>query len=330
MGIVVACRFIENIYVQCMAGLQQQVVQNAVGAVLATLRGLGVVGVLAWIAPTIEVFFVWQGLVSLLSIAVFSTLVYRILPESSRPARFSWPALSHIWRFAGGMLVISLLALLLTQVDKILLSRLLTLEALGYYLLAAMIATALRLIPGPITAAIYPRFTELATREDGEPALRALYHHVAQLVTVLMGSAALVLIAFSHPILMLWTGNRIVSDETAPLLSLLALGTLLNGLMWIPHQLQLAHGWTALAIRTNAIAVAVLVPFLFWLVPRYGAMGAAWAWLALNVAYLTVTAHFMHRRLLVGEKWRWYITDIAVPLGVCGCRRRGVPLGHPG
>jgi O-antigen/teichoic acid export membrane protein len=138
---------------------------------------------------------------------------------------------------------------------------------------------------------------------------------VAQLVTVVMGSAALVLIIFSHPILVLWTGNEAVAAKTAPILSLLALGTLLNGLMWIPHQLQLAYGWTALAVRTNVIAVMVLIPLLLWLVPHHGAMGAAWAWLVLNVGYLTFTAHFMHRRLLVGEKWRWYLRDVAAPLG---------------
>ena len=314
IGIVIACRFIENIYVHCMVGLQQQVTQNAVGAALATLRGLGVVGVLAWVSPTIEAFFVWQGLVSLLSIAVFSRLVYRILPKSPRPARFSWPALSHIWRFARGMLAITALALLLTQIDKILLSRWLTLEDFGYYALAAVVAIALKFVPGPVATAIYPRFTELATRVGGESALRALYHQVAQLVTVLMGSAALLLIAFAHPVLLVWTGNRVVADASAPILSVLALGTLLNGLMWIPHQLQLAYGWTALAIRTNAIAAACMVPLLFWLVPRYGAIGAAWAWVGLNLGYLAFTAQFMHRRLLVGEKWRWYFEDVATPL----------------
>jgi hypothetical protein len=44
-------------------------------------------------------------------------------------------------------------------------------------------------------------------------------------------------------------------------------------------------------------------------------MGAAWAWVALNVGYLLSTVHFMHRRLLVGEKWHWYASDLAMPLG---------------
>lgn len=314
MGLVVASRLVESLYVNCLVGLQRQVTQNAWGAALATLRGVGVIAVLAWVSPTIQAFFVWQGMVSLLSIGVFSYQVYRSLPGASRPAEFSFTALKHVWRFARGMLVITLLALALTQVDKILLSRLLTLEAFGYYVLASMVAAALRLIPTPITTAIYPRFSELVARGEGEARLRTLYHHSAQLITVLMGSAAIVLAVFSHSILALWTANPDVAAESAPILRILALGTLFNGLMWVPYQLQLAHGWTALGIRINTIAVVILVPGLFLVVPRYGSIGAAWTWLALNVGYMGFTANFMHRRLLIGEKWRWYIWDISIPL----------------
>ena len=62
------------------------------------------------------------------------------------------------------------------------------------------------MLTGPITAALYPRFTELATNGD-EAALRAVYHQGAQLVTVLMGSAAMVLMVFGDRVLRLWTGK---------------------------------------------------------------------------------------------------------------------------
>jgi O-antigen/teichoic acid export membrane protein len=318
MFLVVGARFIENIYINSIIGLQRQVVQNVLGSSLATLRGAGAVGVLAWISPTISAYFIWQGLVSLVSIISYSALVYRSLPDAERAARFSLRALARIWRFAAGMLVITLLTLLLTQVDKILLTRLLTLQAFAFYALAAMVANALRVIPSPITTAIYPRLTRLAAHGTNPADLSALYHHGAQLVTVLMGAAAIMLMAFSERILLLWTNNPLLSQEAAPLLAVLALGTLLNGLMWVPYQLQLAHGWTSLAIRVNAIAVAILVPAILWVVPLYGALGAAWAWVVLNAGYLVFEIHFMHRRLLDGEKWRWYRQDLALPLGAAG------------
>ncbi len=313
MGVVTALRFIENIYVSSIVGLQRQVLQNVVTSIMATLRGLGAVALLAWVSPTIEAFFLWQGLISTITVALFAGVVYRALPPSPLPARFSWPALIGIRRFAAGMLGITFLALLLTQIDKILLSRLLTLESFGYYALAGVVANALYLLAGPITAALYPRFTELATNGDAA-ALRAVYHQGAQLVTVLMGSAAMLLMLFGDRVLRLWTGNPALAQKVAPLLAVLALGTLLNGLMQIPYQVQLAHGWTSLAIRVNILAVCLMVPAILWVVPAYGAIGAARVWVTLNAGYLVLAIPLMHRRLLPAEKWNWYRQDVAAPL----------------
>ena len=86
--------------------------------------------------------------------------------------------------------------------------------------------------------------------------------------------------------------------------------------------LQLAHGWTALRVGINVVAAAVIVPLIAWAVPRYGAIGAAFGWLLLNVGYVVVIAHLMHRRLLLGEKGKWYRDAIARPVVagslVCG------------
>lgn len=313
MGVVTALQFIESIYVSSIVGLQRQVLQNLVTSLMATARGLGAVGVLVWVSPTVKAFFIWQGVISLSTAVLFAGVVYRTLPPASRPARFSRPELTGIWRFAAGTMTITILSLLLTQTDKILLSRLLTLESFAHYTLAGVVAGALYLLVGPISAAFYPRFTELVTHGD-EPALRAIYHQGAQLVTVLMGAAAVVLIMFGDRVLLLWTADPLLARQVAPLMAVLALGTLLNGMLWMPYQLQLAHGWTTLAIKINIVAVGMLVPAILWAVPKYGAIGAAWVWVALNTGYLVFGIYFMHRRLLPTDKWRWYRQDVFIPL----------------
>ena len=69
-------------------------------------------------------------------------------------------------------------------------------------------------------------------------------------------------------------------------------------------------------MRVNIVAVSFIVPAVLWAVPRFGAIGAAWAWLALNAGYVLIGIHFMHRRLLPGEKWRWYRDAVFKPLAV--------------
>lgn len=313
MGLVAALRFIENIYRSSIIGLQRQVLLNTVVSVMATFRGLGAVAVLAWLSPTIEAFFLWQGLISIATVLFLIIAVYRTLPVTSRSAQFSWTALVGIWRFAAGMIAITFLSLLLTQVDKILLSRLLPLEAFGYYALATTVANALYRLVGPITQAFYPRFTELVSRDD-QAALVSTYHRGAQLVTVLAGSAAVILVFLGDVVLRLWTGDAGLAQRLAPLVALLATGVLLNCLMHIPYQLQLAHGWTSLAVRINIVAVTLLVPAILWVTPRYGAVGAASVWLILNTGYVTIGIYLMHRRLIPDQKWNWYRQDLGLPL----------------
>jgi O-antigen/teichoic acid export membrane protein len=312
MGFVAALSFIENIYSSVTTGLRHQVVQNAISGISATLRGVGAAILLKW-TPTITAFFLWQGLISIITILVFMATVYRLLPPSPIKPSFSKEALASVWRFAAGMTSITLLALLLTQADKILLSRLLPLDKFGYYTLAGVVAGGLTFFAAPISTALYPRFTELYTIGDNAELCQA-YHHGAQLVSVLMGAAAMFIIFFSEKILLIWTNDPITTSATAPILSVLALGTLLNGLMWIPYQMQLAHGWTSLAIKINLIAVTILIPLIFIVVPKYGAIGAAWVWVSLNSGYVLLGMHFMYRDILKSEKWKWYHHDIFVPL----------------
>lgn len=314
MAVVVALRFCEGIYRGALYGLQRQVWYNTMYAGLSTLRHTGAVVVVALILPTIQAFFLWQAAVSLLTLAVYATKVNRLLPRPPRRPRFSVSALAGVSRFAGGMMAITALTLALTTLDKVLLSRLLQLDHFGYYALAASVGGALFMLTGPVAEAVYPRMVELATRHD-ERALASLYHTSAQLITVLTAPTALVLSFFAPGVIWAWSGDPALAAATAPILSALVLGTFLNGLMWIPYRCQLAFGWTGLVVRANLVAVALLVPAIVWAVPRHGAVGAAWAWVALNAGYVLILTHFMHRRILPGEKWRWYARDAALPTG---------------
>lgn len=313
MGVVTALRFIENIYRSALLGLQRQALLNAVNSALATLRAVGAVGILAWLSPTIEAFFAWQAVASILSFGILANVTYRILPSADRAGRFSMSALRNIGKFAGGMTAITLLELLLTQSDKIILPKLLTLKEYGYYTLASAVASSLYKVTGPITQAWFPRLSALHAANNTDELIKT-YHLGAQLVSVFVGSAALFMIVFAPQLLQLWLGRGDVAQRTVELVRILGLGTLLNCLMWMPYLTQLAYGWTRLAAMINVFAVLVIVPAILWATPRYGATGAAWAWVALNGGYILISAHFVFRKILTQEKWRWYIQDILAPL----------------
>jgi len=310
MALLVALRFVESIYKSALFGLQRQVWTHGVNAALATLRGIGAVLVLVAVSPTIEAFFLWQALISLLSVACLGIGVHRALPPAR--ARFSLATLLPVWRFASGMTVITLLALLLTQVDKLLLSRLLTLQEFGYYSLASMVAGVLYLLITPISTALFPKMVELVSLRDPSE-LAGVYHHGAQLVAVVTAPVAALLAFHGEGVLFTWSGNVELARAAGPILAALAVGNFLNGLVYVPYHLQVAHGWIGLTLRINVLAVALVVPMILWIVPRHGALGAAWVWIGLNAGYIVLNVGLMHRRLLAAEKWRWYGRDVLLP-----------------
>jgi O-antigen/teichoic acid export membrane protein len=313
IGFVIAVRWMSGLYRSALMGLQLQVWLSICTAIFSTLRGLGVIAVLIWISPTIQAFFIYQGLVSAMEALVLAMKLKRVLPSPPAPARFSWTALNSVWRFAAGMTISTLLALLLTQIDKVLLSNFLSLSMFGYYMLASAVAGALYMLVVPVSNAATPRLSELVARNE-VPVLVSEYHKFSQLITLLLVPAAVVLAAFSGHVVLLWTGNRETTDFVAPLVSLLAIGTMLNGLMYIPSALTMAYGWARIGVYVNAVSVLILLPALYFLVPEYGAIAAAVIWVVLNTGYVILVIPFMHRRLLPAEMWRWYRQDVFVPM----------------
>lgn len=312
IAVVVGLRWPVALYMGGLNGLQRQVPVNILLAIFATLQGAGSLAVLVLVESTLHAFFSWHALIALLQVVAFRFVFLRCL-AATQPGTFRTDVLKDLWRFAAGVSGISILATILTQLDKIILSKLLTLSDFGYYTFAATVAAVLYRLIGPVFTAYYPRLTEYVSTNDNS-GIRNIYHHGSQLMAVVVLPAALTLAFFSREILELWVGDPDIVLNSYLLVSLLAIGNALNGLMHMPYALQLAHGWTRLAFYSNLVAVIVLVPAIITATTHWGPAGAAGAWILLNGGYLLVSVQLMHHRLLKTEKWKWYINDTGKPL----------------
>lgn len=312
MGLVIGLRWPVSLYAGGLNGLQRQVEVNVWQSVVATLQGLGTLGVLWFVAPTIQLFFAWQVVIALAQVYILRSVMWRSLPLGFSGV-FNRVILKDVWRFSAGMSGISLLATVLTQLDKIILSKILNLSEFGYYVFASTAAAILFKLIGPVFTAYYPRLTELVAKKDQLAIVKA-YHQASQLMAITILPITFLLVFFSSEVLYIWSGNDNLVSHASLLISLLVIGNALNGLMHLPYALQLANGWTGLALIQNLLAVTVTAPALYFMTERWGAQGAAFVWIILNAGYLLIGVHFMHRHLLKNEKWRWYFYDLIKPL----------------
>ena len=330
MGVLVAVQWPSSVYDGGLTGLERQIRLNAIRISMGTIQSAGAAVVLWLVAPSILVYVGWQALCALAQTLLLRHALWGALPGDER-AEFRRELLARHARFAAGMTGISVLAIVLTQTDKVILSRLLPLETFGYYVLASSVASVLTFLVAPAFAALFPRFTQLFASGADEASIASLYHGAAQAVATLSLPAAGVLVAFGDELLLIWTRDPVIVTHSAPFMRLLAIGSGLNAVMVVPYLLQVSYGWTRLAVVKNVVAVTILVPLLVWGVQRYGAICGPIAWVALNAGYVLVEVPVMHRRLLSRERWAWYRRDLALPVAtvaaVAGLSRLLAPRG---
>jgi len=330
MGLVIAVQWPFSLYSGGLIGLQKQVLFNIIRASMATIQAGGAVLVLWLISQSVEAYFMWQIVIVGIQTVLTGYFLRSSLPKSAKAATFSRELLRQCWRFAAGMTGISAVGIILTQTDKVILSKLLSLEQFGYYVLAFTLGNALIFLVAPISTALFPKFSELVAAGNTEELIR-LYHKGCQAVSLFAFPAGILIAFFPREILMLWTRDPVIVENTHLLLSLVVVGCLLNAAVILPLMLQLAYGWTSLSFYKNIVAIIILIPLLFLLVSCLGAVGGAIIWVLLNAGYVMIEVPIMHGRLLSSEKWKWYRMDIGCPLVISllivGMARYFIPSG---
>jgi O-antigen/teichoic acid export membrane protein len=334
IGVVIACRFPVGLYQGALNGLQLITTTSIASIAMTALASGGAVLWILFVSASIESFFVWQAFVGILYALTMRGLAWRAMPREDH-GRFDAGELKRIWKFALGMIATALVSILVTQLDKVILSKMLTLEEFASYMLAVAMSAGLYLIVVPTYNALFPRFSGLVAA-NREAEILQLYRVGTRLFASVLFPAAFVVAAFSHEIVHVWTGDEALAQRVAPLLSVLSIGTGLHGLMYFPYALQLAYGLPRISLTIGLILLCVFAPLVVVLSSAYGAMGGALAWLFLHTAYVLLGAWLTHRRILKGLAVRWLVLDVFRPMLVAAlvvatarhCLRQfDIPLG---
>ena len=271
-----------------------------------------------YVSSSILGFLVWFLVISILQAISFRYALWYFLsrPGSNIKAIYRKSILQQIWRFAAGLTVISLTSILLTQIDTIILSKILSLKQFGYYTLAYTIGSFLYMIVSPVSQSYFPKFSALIT-ENKYDELVKVYHQSCQLVTILVLPFGLFLAIFSKELLLVWTHNSETVLNTYQLVSLVTLAITIHCLMFMPYMLCLAYKYTKLALYMNLMILAIMIPGTALSAIYFGGIGGATCWLSINLIYLFVNPSLVHRKFLKSETFNWYWEDTLRP--ILGC-----------
>jgi O-antigen/teichoic acid export membrane protein len=315
LGFDVAFQLLLRFYVGGLIGLEKQIVANIHLIVFGTLRSVLVI-LPIFLTHSLLVFFLWQASVS---------VIYAIVAKHCLKRQIdAWPAfdtqkvldpqiMRGVWKFSGGMFLISVVATVNFQMDKLFISSVISVETLGYYTLAVSLGTGLVTIASPILTAIMPRLTALYTARKREAA-KALYMKSSRLVAIGVFSIMSVMWLWGKQLLWAWTGDLDIATQASVFLPTLALAYSLLAIGTIPHGVSLANGYTRYNNLIGLTSLLLTVPGYWLIIHRHGALGAAWVFCAVQLLGVVIYMYLVNRRFIGIGVSRLYVETIFGPL----------------
>ncbi len=315
MGFVIAVRWPIALFQSVLIGAQKLAIASYANVLMTTLSALGAIVVINFISSTLTAFFIYHLLIGCLHMLTMYWLAWRVLGKVEM--KYNSNVFKDIWKFSLGAGVIAMSSLAFTQLDKLVLSKMLGIKDLGIYMLGAVISGSLYVLIRPIFNVIYPKLTGYL-ESNSSTELLVLYKNGTQLLSVILFTVAFTVTVYSEQILLTWTGDQHLSTLAAPVVGFLILGSALHGVMHFPFALQLAHGNTKIAVFINTLLIVIVIPLLITLISILGLVGAALAWFFSQVIYMLLGTWMTHRIMLPGEGISWIIKDVLLPLMLTG------------
>ena len=311
MALIVAMRWMSGYYRGVITGTERLVWLSGINILVATARFVLVLPILIYVSNDTLVYFYFQLIVAIFELGVLANKAYRLLPEKpkNQHIKMEWEPIKPVLKFSLSIAFTSSIWVLVTQTDKLILSKILSLADYGYFTVAVLLASGIMVISGPIINALMPRMARLHAEGQHEK-LIDLYRNGSQAVTVASTPVTLILAFFSSQVLWAWTGNEELVNKSSSALSLYAIGYGFLAVGAFPYYLQYAKGDLKLHVIGNGLFVVVLVPSVIWAANQYGMSGAGWAWLISNAVYFFIWVPLVHRKFAPGLHLKWIFSDI--------------------
>lgn len=324
MGLMVGLRLYATLYKSGLQGVELHGWLNATNVLIATLRYFGGLFLVALVSQDPLDFFLFQTAVALVETLAFASKAYVQLASPRLLTGIDWRVVRPVLPFAGGMFFTSLLWIVLTQLDKVLLSKVLLLKEYGYFSLVALITTGIMTLTNPLVQTLLPRMTMLVA-EGRIAEMERLYLNATRFVCSVLFPMAAVIAWHGHALILAWTGDAGAAQWSERMLFWYVPGSALMAVGAFQFYLQYAYGRLRLHIWYSVVSTAISVPIVIYAALTHGAYGAALAWFFLRLATFVIWPPVVHRRFSPGLQGIW-TRDI---LRITAATLIGVALGEP-
>jgi O-antigen/teichoic acid export membrane protein len=251
-----------------------------------------------------------------LSAAIESALIWaysrKFLTGSSRFLREkSMKMVSHAFPIAFA----SLLAMIYLRIDQVMLHKMVSDSELGQYVAATKVSELFESLPSALMFAVAPIFAVSAADPQR---FRSYVDRTFRYLMILAAALCVMIAVGAAPIVRILFGRQFL--PAGPLLAVLIWSEIAVFFSAVVVNVLVAQNQQRLLPIPTLAGAAVNIALNLVLIPRYGAMGAAYATLvSYSVAWIVVLFFFKETMMVAWQGVRFALPVAATALIACGC-----------
>lgn len=202
-------------------------------------------------------------------------LVFKKLPVGWIEAKFNKKKMKGLLSFGAWMTMSNIVSPLMVVADRFIISSILGASLVAYYTVPSDFLIRILIIPGALSAALFPRLTSMLNTDRKEA--KKLYLKSLKVVTLTMLPICFSISIGSYWGLSFWLGQDF-SQHSWRIASILAVGLLLNSIAHVPYAAVQASGNARITALLHVCEFAFYIPLLFLFLHLFGLPGAAVIW----------------------------------------------------
>lgn len=286
LGISAAVALPRVLYGSLFRGLERMGLNNLIDVSVSAVQQFGIVVLLPLGATNIGVSS-WIAGLATVGTLIYAIVAGRLFGWRSLMPGYSPDAIRRNVLFSGHMTAISLLALVQTQADKVVVSKLLPVADLGLYGFASSTVGRAAIVTSAITQAAFPSLSRLF-KTGNQQELLSQYRKLHDLI--MFGTLPLyagIIFAATPAYTILFSANA--AQRLLVPTAFLCFGYLMNAAITMPYLISISVGMPQIASRMNMLALFVVLPLTVALIYLFGLVGAGLSWTFYNafaMAYL--------------------------------------------
>jgi O-antigen/teichoic acid export membrane protein len=310
ISLLIGLKLTVSMYKGVINGYEDQVWLNIFNILINSLKFVGGLLLVAYFSPNILHYFLYQLFIAVIEIFVIIHRVYLVFPRGKVLVYPSYSSIQKNIPFISAIAYSSALWVVFTQVDKLLLSYLLTLKEFGYFTLVFVLVNGMAVvISTPIADAIKPRMVSLFEKNKISE-LITIYRNSSRLISVLSFTLFGLVAFYSYEVLYLWSGNEEAARWGAEILFWYSLGSGMLMLSYFQFYLQFAYGNLKYHVIGSSFFGAFQIVVMIIATIKFHAIGAAIAWFWLQLIFIVVWPAFIHKKFIPGIHKKWLVQDV--------------------